>query len=273
MASEENYLEINRQAWNAKTEVHVNSDFYDMEGFLKGNSSLKNIELDILGDIKGKSILHLQCHFGQDTLSLARMGASKVTGVDLSDSAIKKASALASDLNLNASFLCCDLYDLPQHLNEQFDIVFTTYGTIGWLPDLDKWANLVYQFLKPGGQFVFVEFHPFVWMFDNTFDQIIYSYFKNEAIIETENGTYADKEAPLTLSTVSWNHGISEVCNNLLKHHLAIELLNEYNYSPYNVFHDMEEYEPGKFRIKKFGDHLPLVYAIRAKKEDHLLLP
>lgn len=267
MTTEENYLEINKQAWNSKTEVHVNSDFYDMEGFLKGNSSLKDIELDILGNIKGKRILHLQCHFGQDTLSLARMGAEKVIGVDLSDRAIKKASELATDLKLNASFICCDLYSLPQHLSEPFDLVFTTYGTIGWLPDLDKWAGIIAQFLKPGGQLVFVEFHPFVWMFDNTFDKIIYSYFNKEAIVETENGTYADKEAPLIQSTVSWNHSISEVYHNLSKHNLTIELLNEYDYSPYNVFHDMEEYEQGKFRIKKFENCLPLVYAIKAVKE------
>ena len=142
------YLEINKQTWNNKTEVHIDSEFYDNENFLKGKSSLNAIELKLLGDFSNKKILHLQCHFGQDSLSLARLGA-KVTGVDLSDQAIEKAKEFNEKLNLDAQFICCDVYDLPNHLDEKFDIVFTSYGTIGWLPDLTKWANLVSKFLKP----------------------------------------------------------------------------------------------------------------------------
>jgi 2-polyprenyl-3-methyl-5-hydroxy-6-metoxy-1,4-benzoquinol methylase len=115
----------------------------------------KSIELELLGNVKGLSILHLQCHFGQDSLSLARMGAH-VTGIDLSDKAIKTAQELNAELHLNAEFICSDIYDLPQHLNKQFDIVFTSYGTIGWLPDLNKWAQIIHHFLKPEGKFIFV---------------------------------------------------------------------------------------------------------------------
>ena len=176
MNPEENYIEINRQSWNSRLESHLRSDFYDVAGFLNGKSSLNSFELELLGDVTGKSILHLQCHFGQDTLSLARMGA-KVTGVDLSDKAIAEANRLAQQMHLDATFICCDIYDLLNHLDHQFDIVFTSYGTIGWLPDLSKWANIVSRFLKPGGNFVFVEFHPVVWMFDDEFDKIGYNYF------------------------------------------------------------------------------------------------
>ena len=158
------YLEINRKSWNNRVDVHLKSDFYDVEGFLKGESSLNDIELGLLGDIKGKSILHLQCHFGQDTISLGRLGAN-VTGVDLSDKAIDHAKILAGKANVNATFICCDIYDLPAHLNEQFDIIFTSYGVIGWLPDMNKWAQIISNYLKPNGKFVFVEFHPIVWMF------------------------------------------------------------------------------------------------------------
>ena len=160
MNSEKNYIEINRESWNHRTEVHLKSEFYDLEGFIKGKSSLNPIELNLLGDIAGKRILHLQCHFGQDTISLSRLGA-EVTGVDFSDKAIESAKKIADQTGSSAKFICCDIYDLPDHLDEKFDIVFTSYGTIGWLPDLDKWAKIVSNYLKPNGTFVFVEFQKY----------------------------------------------------------------------------------------------------------------
>lgn len=108
--TESDFLEINRKSWNNRVDVHLKSDFYDVKGFLKGESSLNDIELNLLGDIKGKSILHLQCHFGQDSISLSRLGAN-VTGVDLSDRAIDNAKRLAGEANVNATFICCDIYD------------------------------------------------------------------------------------------------------------------------------------------------------------------
>ena len=157
-----NYLEINRKSWNAKVEPHLKSDFYFVDEFLNGKTSLNSIELEILGDVSGKEILHLQCHFGQDSISLSRMGA-KVTGIDLSDKAIEAAQDLAQKCGTDTSFLVSDVYELPKILDKKFDIVYTSYGTIGWLPDLEKWAEVISHFLKPGGKFVFVEFHPFVW--------------------------------------------------------------------------------------------------------------
>ena len=133
------YLETNKQFWNAATGVNFGSDFYDQESFEKGRNSLNSIELDLLGDIKGKSVLHLQCHFGQDTISLQRMGAI-ATGVDLSDEAITKARDINDRLGLGTEFICSDVFALKEKLHQQFDIVFTSYGTIAWLPDLDKWA-------------------------------------------------------------------------------------------------------------------------------------
>ncbi len=258
-----NYKEINRQSWNNKVDAHIRSEFYDMRGFLNGDSSLKSIELELLGNIKGKKVLHLQCHFGQDTISLARKGAI-ITGVDLSDKAIQKAQGFAEECKVEATFICCDIFDLPNHLDEQFDIVFTSYGTIGWLPDLDKWASIVSRYLKPEGQFVFVEFHPVVWMFDNDFDKIGYSYFNSGAIVETENGTYADIEAEISQENIMWNHGMSEVVNSLIKSGLCINSLDEYDYSPYNCFSHTTEFEPKKFRIAHLENKIPMVYAIKA---------
>jgi SAM-dependent methyltransferase len=265
MKKEDNYLYINRKAWNQRTEVHINSDFYDMPAFVNGKSSLNEIELALLGDISGRTILHLQCHFGQDTISFSRMGAI-ATGMDLSDKAIEKAKELSNRLGTQTRFICCDVYDLPNHLDEQFDIVFTSYGTIGWLPDLAKWANVVSHFLKPGGRFVFAEFHPVVWMFDNNFEKVQYNYFKDQAIIETEFGTYADVTAPLEHEMITWNHALSEVMTALLAKGLEIHSFNEYDYSPYNCFNGTEEFEPGKFRIMHFGNKVPMVYSLMAVK-------
>lgn len=266
MNPEDNYIEINRRSWNNKLATHLQSDFYDLAGFLSGKSSLNPIELQLLGDLKDKTILHLQCHFGQDSISLARLGA-KVTGVDLSDKAIEAAKDLAVKTNNEVEFICCDIYDLPNHLDKKYDFVFTSYGTIGWLPDLDKWANIISKFLKPNGHFIFVEFHPVVWMFDDNFEKVKYNYFNSGPIIETENGTYANRDAEIIQEYVCWNHSISEVVTNLIKYGLEICTLQEFDYSPYNCFTNTVEVEPGKFQIEKLGNKIPMVYALSAQKK------
>lgn len=260
-----NYKDINRESWNKKTDFHLKSDFYDLDGFLQGKSSLKDIELELLGDVAGKSILHLQCHFGQDTISLGKLGADCV-GVDLSDNAIQNAISIADELGSDAKFICCDLYDLPDHLQEQFDVVFTSYGTIGWLPDLEKWGKIISGFLKPGGKFVFVEFHPVVWMFDYDFEKIGYRYFNTGPIVETLEGTYADKGADLKQEYVNWNHSLSEVINGLIKNGLEIKRFDEFDYSPYNCFNKTKQIAPDKYRIAHLDDKIPMVFSILAEK-------
>jgi 2-polyprenyl-3-methyl-5-hydroxy-6-metoxy-1,4-benzoquinol methylase len=265
MSKEKNYLEINRQSWNNRTDAHLKSEFYDLQNFIQGRSSLNAIELELLGDLSGKSVLHLQCHFGQDSISLARLGA-EVTGVDLSDKAIANAKQLAKETKSNTDFICCDIYELPKYLNRQFDVVFASYGTIGWLPDLDKWAKVISKFLKPKGQFVFAEFHPVVWMFDDNFQNITYRYFNSGAIIESENGTYADKNADISQEYVMWNHGLSEVLNSLIKNGLTINSFQEYDYSPYDCFDHTLEFEPKKYRIKHLDNKIPMVFSLSASK-------
>lgn len=259
------YLSANRDYWNKRTQTHLQSAFYNVPAFLEGRSSLKEIELSLLGDITGKKVLHLQCHFGQDSISLSRMGA-EVTGVDLSDEAIRQARELAVNCKASCQFIECDIFSLPLFLNEQFDIVFTSYGTIGWLPDIENWASIVHQFLKPGGRFVFAEFHPVVWMYDNDLEKIQYSYFKKEAIVEEEKGTYADRNADIHSTSITWNHGLSEVITALLNTGLQLSEFHEYDYSPYNCFHNMAEVSPGKYMIKGFENKFPLVYSLLMKK-------
>lgn len=266
MEPEKNYIQYNQKLWNDKVDFHLQSDFYDMEGFRNGRSSLMDIEQSYLNDVSGKKILHLQCHFGQDTISLSKLGAS-VTGVDFSDKAIEAAVAIASEMQTDTRFICCDVYDLPNRLDEKFDVVFTSYGTIGWLPDLDKWAKVISHFLKPDGQLIFVEFHPVVWMFDYNFSNIAYNYFNTEVIVEITEGTYADKSAPIKNETVNWNHPTSEVLNSLIRNGFTIECFDEYDYSPYNCFNGMVEFEPKKFRIESLGSKIPMVFALTARKK------
>lgn len=263
MNSANNYLEINRESWNKRVEAHLHSAFYDNDSFIQGRNSLNEIELRLLGDLRGKKVLHLQCHFGQDTISLSRLGAV-ATGVDLSDKAVDTARTLAQTCGTDTRFICCDLYDLPQRLDEQFDLVFSSYGTIGWLPDMQRWAAVIARFLKPGGRFVFAEFHPVVWMFDDAFKTVAYNYFNDGAIVEQEAGTYADREAAIEGEYVMWNHGLGEVLNALLAQGLTLERFEEFDYSPYPCFKETEAFEPGKFRIPHLGNRIPMVFALSA---------
>jgi len=258
------YKSINKESWNRRTESHYDSEFYDNKNFIKGKNSLNDIELEILGDVSGKSILHLQCHFGQDTISFSRLGA-KAVGVDLSDRAIEKAKGLAEITESSAEFICSDIYDLPNVLDGKFDIVFTSYGTIGWLPDLDKWASVIKHFIKQGGQFLIADFHPTLWMFDDDFEGVKYNYFNDGPIVETETGSYADKEGEWEKEYVGWNHSIAEIFTSLMDKGLTIKKMQEFDYSPYDCFSHTEKVGDRKFQIKKFGNKLPMVYAILAE--------
>ncbi len=152
-------------------------------------STLKDLEREEVGDVTGKSLLHLQCHFGLDTLFWARLGVN-VTGVDFSETAIALAKSLAQEESLDATFVHSDLYDLPHVLSEQFDIVYTSYGVIGWLPDLQPWGSIIARFLKPGGFFYIAEGHPFMWLLDDTSSdfKVAHSYFSHDTIIEERGG-------------------------------------------------------------------------------------
>lgn len=261
----EDYFEVNRQTWNDKVTVHSQSDMYDLEAFKKGKSSLMSYELEALGDVQGKSLLHLQCHFGQDTLSWSRAGA-KCVGVDLSDEGIALAKRLNKELQLDAEFVRCNVLETSKHVKDTFDIVFTSYGVIGWLPDLKPWGQMISERLKSGGTFYMVEFHPIVWMFDYLDGKSVmrYGYMQDEAIYEEYEGTYANQSSKMMSKEYGWNHGLSEVVNALIEAGLTIDYLNEYDESPYNVLPDLIESKSGKFVTK---DQLyPLIFEIKATK-------
>jgi len=179
----DDYTRTNLDHWNELVSLHAQSKFYDLQSFKAGNSTLKPIEVEELGDVAGKSLLHLQCHFGLDTLSWARRGA-QVTGADFSDQAIALAQSLSQELEIKANFVCSNLYDLPNVLSGEFDIVYTSYGVLCWLSDLGRWGKIIAHFLKPDGVFYIVEFHPFTHVFDNednaTDLRVVYPYFSRE---------------------------------------------------------------------------------------------
>lgn len=265
MNLEKNYFATNKDTWNLKVKAHAESDMYNMAAFRKGKSSLMVYEREALGDVSGKSLLHLQCHFGQDTLSWSRLGAKSV-GVDLSDEGIKLAKELNSELDLDAEFVCCNVLDTAQYIKAQFDIVFTSYGVIGWLPDLKPWGQMIAEKLNSGGTFFMVEFHPIVWMFDYLKEKPVmkYGYMQDAVIYEEYEGTYANEDSKMVSKEYGWNHGLSEVVNALTEAGLQIEYLNEYNESPYNVLPNLVSTENDMF--KTVDNLYPLIFTIKATK-------
>jgi 2-polyprenyl-3-methyl-5-hydroxy-6-metoxy-1,4-benzoquinol methylase len=265
MNSENNYFDTNKATWNEKVKIHAKSDMYDLETFKKGKNSLMSYELGALGDVNGKSLLHLQCHFGQDTLSWSRKGA-KCVGVDLSDEGVKLAKKLNKELQLDAEFICCNVLETSQYVKDTFDIVVTSYGVIGWLPDLKPWGKMIAERLKKGGTFYMVEFHPIVWMFDYLDGKPVmkYGYMQDEAIYEEYEGTYANTDSKMMSKEYGWNHGLSEVINALTEAGLHIDYLNEYDESPYNVLPNLVETDSGMYVTK---DKLyPLIFELKARK-------
>lgn len=258
-------FEVNRALWNARTRHHVGSKFYDVEGFLNGANSLGAHELELLGEVRGKELLHLQCHFGQDTLSLARMGA-RVTGLDLSDQAIGEARKLALRAGLQAEFIEANVLEPQPALDGRFDLVFTSYGVLGWLPELGTWARNIARYLKPGGRLVLVEFHPAVWMFDNEFTRVAYSYFNRERIEETEEGTYADTAASIALPAHTWNHSLAASITALLEAGLRIDGFQELDGSPHDCFQGTVKGEDGLYRIQGMEGKLPMVFSVVATR-------
>ena len=265
MSMNKDYVHWNKKAWNNKVPYHLSSKFYENNAFVKGKSSLKAPELALLGNVQDKSILHLQCHFGQDSVSLSRLGAIKVLGVDFSDKAINEAKKLAELCEQSTRFTDSDVYSFNPAGEQKFDIVFTSYGTIGWLPDLTLWAQTISRSLNNNGTFVMVDFHPFVWTFDDDMRMPTYDYFNTEAIIETTNGTYADRSAPLEDTTYSWNHSLADILQALIDAGLQLEQFKEYPYSSYNCFSNLKEIARDQFVFAHLEVQVPMMYGIRAK--------
>ena len=260
-------LVTNRNNWNERAPVHAASAFYDVESFKKGRITLNEIERREVGDVAGKTFLHLQCHFGMDTMSWSRLGA-KATGIDFSDAAIELARALNHEVGANARFIRSDVYALPDLLDEEFDVVFTSIGILSWLPDLDRWASIIHRFLRPGGAFYILDKHPLMGIFkeSETGDlQPANNYFRHERFFEGVRPTYTDG-SPIASPTYEWQHSLGEIVTALTESGLAIQFLHEFHVSAYQVFPGMSRHNDGWWRLPKNNDLFPHLFSIKAVK-------
>ena len=269
--SMDSYLPANRALWDERVPLHRDSPFYDLAGFKAGRCSLKSIELAELGPVAGKSLLHLQCHFGMDTLSWARRGAH-VTGADFSDQAIALAQSLSAELAIPARFVCANLYDLPTVLTEQFDIVFTSAGVLGWLPDIRRWGEVVAHFLRPGGTFYIREQHPFANAFGDTAaaaptPQLASPYFDPEPTRWEASGSYAAPQA-VTVHNVhyEWQHTLGDIVSALTTQGLRLEYFHEFPFAGWGCLPGMEQGADGWWRLPGQETLLPLMFSLKATK-------
>lgn len=264
------YLKANQKLWDEKAQLHYGSEFYDVAGFKSGEPSLYPIEQEEIGSlVKGKTMLHLQCHFGLDTLSWSRQGAIP-TGVDFSSQAIAQAQQLQKELNLPARFIQANIYDLPEVLDETFDIVYTSYGVLAWLPDIKAWGLLISRYLKPGGFFYMVELHPFSMVLESGQDKslkIDYSYFHTPEPFEFEvEGTYAVLDAEMkTEKQYEWQHTLGDIINALTDAGLQIKYLHEFDYTVFQHFSCLQK-EGRLYTLPKSAPKIPLLFSLKANK-------
>ena len=268
-------LEANRRNWNERTPIHAVSAFYDVASFKAGRITLHDIERREVGDVAGKSLLHMQCHFGLDTMSWTRLGA-QATGVDFSNEAIALARSLSSELGLSTRFVEANVYDLPDLLRDQFDIVYTAMGVLCWLPDLDAWAKVAARFVKPGGFFYLFDGHPLLSVF--TFAagpgqpsvadlRVTYPYFHDREGMSFEGGdpSYTGGK-PLASPTHEWAHSLAEIMAAVQNAGLTLEFLHEFPVNCYQAFPGMEKGEDGWWRYPKGQRQLPQTFSLRARK-------
>jgi len=265
-------VEANRRLWDRWAERHLPSAFYDVEGFVADPASrpFDRIVRDVLGDIAGKRALHLQCHFGLDTLRLALLGA-EATGVDFSPTAIAAARELSARTGIPATFVEAEVTALPDEVpRESFDLVFTSYGAISWLPDLAAWAETIASRLAPGGTFKIVEAHPFLWVFDEESEdpelRVRYSYFDATPLEWEEYGSYAAPGPEYTGTSHSWQHTMEETVGVLLAAGLVLEDLQEYPLIAWQHMPHMVEIEPGLWGLPPGSVEVPLLFSLVARK-------
>lgn len=270
MPTRKRALESNRQRWDALVPLHVKSRFYSVDEFRKGKTSLQSVELTEVGSVRGKDLLHLQCHFGMDTLSWARMGA-RVTGVDFAPEAIRMAKSLSKELGIPARFVCSDIYEMPGRLKGKFDVVFTSYGILCWLPDLPGWGRVVARYLRPGGTFHLVESHPFAQLLDDEGDVPRLSargrYF-GDGDPDTYTGrcSYADGKLDRKMTSYEWPYTVSKVVNALTEAGLHLEFLHEFPFEVWKRYPWFVRGKDGYWHSRKRGVAYPLIFSLKATK-------
>ena len=260
----------NRRLWDARTTIHVGSSYYDVAGFRAGRNTLHDLERAEVGDVAGRTLLHLQCHFGLDTLSWARLGA-RVTGVDFSPEAIAEARRLAAEVGLAARFVDSEIYALPEVLDETFDVVFTSYGALCWLPDISRWCEVAAAFVRPGGFLYVAEMHPTAMTLSDQPGvrdlRIGYPYWSgSDPMRFEEEGTYADYDAPIKLPEYVWNYGLGDLVSGLIDAGLVLEFLHEHDRTVYQQLPFLQQGADGWWRLPDTMPVLPLLFSLRASR-------
>ncbi len=261
------WREANRANWDERVPIHASGEFYDVAGFKAGDERLRPFELSEVGSVAGKDLVHLQCHFGIDTLSWARRGAL-VVGLDFSAPAIEEARRLAAKLGLEAYFVQSDVYDAPDSLGgRDFDVVYTGLGALNWLPDIRRWAGVVAALVRPGGFLYLSEFHPFTDVFGDEDLSVEYDYFRREPIVWDEPGTYADFDAETVHNrTYEWLHTLGDVVSAVVEAGLVLEFLHEHSYTLFPRWPFLEKSGFDTYRLPEGTPELPLMYSLRARK-------
>ncbi|MFG2397567.1 class I SAM-dependent methyltransferase [Streptomyces lydicus] len=268
----DDWRETNRARWDERVALHTASDFYDQDRFRRVRDVLRAFETAEVGDVTGRSLLHLQCHFGQDTLSWAHRGAARVVGLDFSEPAVEAARELAAELGYGpdrAAFVAADVYDAAEAVpDDAYDIVYTGIGALNWLPDLERWADTAASLVAPGGFLYLAEFHPLCDALDDeTGSRIVHDYFSRDAWVDEVPGSYTDFDAQTVNNrSVEWQHPIGEVVSALAGAGLHLEFLHEHDMTMFQRFGALRRADDGFYRFPGDRPRVPLMYSLRARR-------
>lgn len=273
--ADRDYRRINHANWEARVPLHAESQTYALDDYRTDPGRLSGVvtyDLPRLGAIDGLDVVHLQCHIGTDTLSLARLGAA-VTGLDFSGAALDVARKLSADAGPHVDFVEADVDDAPRVLGERrFDLVYTGVGALCWLPSVTRWAEVVASLLRPGGELFIREGHPVLWAMDDPRpDELValeYPYFEARGVLFSDEQTYVDHDAPLSApDMIAFNHGLAEIFNALWAVDMEITLFEEHDTVPWPALGDqMEQIGPGEYRLIDRPERLPHSYTLRARR-------
>jgi SAM-dependent methyltransferase len=265
-------MEANRLTWDDRTAIYLRNrtGFYAIDRVKAGDNSFSGFVDAELGDVAGKRLVHLQCHFGLDSVRLARRDAI-ATGLDFSTAAIAAGRALAAELSVPLHFVEGNVYDAPALLEAQYDIPFVTWGSIIWLPDIRRWAKVVTELLVPGGWLYLAEGHPSTLSLDEVYLRLValrpWRTPVTAPLVYDDATTYTGDPTPLTHTrSYEWSHPLSDIIGGLLEAVLHLDFMHEHETLPWRHFPMMEPAETGLYRLPDGHPPLPLSFSLRASK-------
>jgi SAM-dependent methyltransferase len=262
----------NFRNWESRVPVHAASADYDLAGLAADRERLSPVvtyDRDRLGDLTGLDVVHVQCHIGTDTLSLARLGG-RVTGVDFSPAALAVARNLAAAGGAEIRYVESELYAIPAVLGREFDLVYTGVGALNWLPDIAAWARVVAGLLRPGGRLYVRDGHPMLYtLYDDDVDDdvllVTLPYFEGNAQRWVSAETYTDGPPVSSPEQYEWNHGIGETVQAVIDAGLVVTALREHTELEWKGLKQMVEGGDGKFRLPEMPERLPLMFTLEAR--------